>query len=285
MNLLTNNMSNWIENTENIDWKNLSEINKRENEMFMIKTAGFIIKTDKYWLKCAQLVDICPNKELVVLLANARWTLFEWEEIPKKTFYHLTDMIEEILKCQNVPNQNLYLKTIFDKWGQDLFLVMFDSKGLFNNWYEEELFNNIIERMSKIIPNQMKEYFNSDIGKSFLRTMNRINDVGFCNKMIANKINEIVERLELPKIQYEKVDIDDIFARAGWKKMESKQKEFDANGVEDILKIDEMCYLTNPCQHNVDLLMKNHEKITKLMSRPDIIKLCEKLKKQIPIPD
>ena len=247
-----------------------------------------------------EIIDVCPNSQFIEMLAMCcifskqinqdcrkrnKWTL-------RSSFY---DLIEIGLKVTHPERQRVFINKLLSQWHQmsprstpnDLLAFVFDLEQIETLSQYIEQYRPVIEILYVYMPNEFKEFFMSSKGQHFWRALKRLGSVGFIRESLVTVLDHIlVTQIGLPIIEFEPVDLGRVFTRCGWKPFTDADtrgvSQSDTQEVTDIIKVDELCYLTYPCQHNVTIQLKNGSTKTHLMNSREIRQLFERFGKTVP---
>lgn len=287
-------VNNWIESPCDNDWDALLMEHDKDKNRFVTDTASYLIKSDKSWEKIPILIDLCPHKQLIACLAAA-YVLLTTISYGKKYFGYLMNMLNHCVLCTNLDHKQVYLRSILENWQQtepissleSLFDTIFSSNligGINNEDDYQQLYKGSVNAIYLAYPNEVTFYIRSEKGHHFLRGLKRSQSVGFQSDSSVKIIEDLViKQMGLPPIEFEPVDINAVFKRCGWKSYQDEgETKTDMSEITDVLEVGKLCYLTNPCQHDVLVLLQNGDHITKTMNMNEIQALYSRLDKEMP---
>lgn len=290
-------VTNWIESPSDNDWDALLIEHDKDRNTFVTDTASYLIKSDKSWEKIPILVDLCPHKQLIACLATA-YVLLTTISYGKNYFGYLMNMLNHCGVCSNLDNKRTYLHSILESWQQtdpissleslcDK-IFSFDLIGSASASNDDDLlklYKGAVNALYLAYPNEIAVYLKSEKGQHFLRGIKRLQSVGFQSDKSVEIIEDLVIRqMGLPPIEFEPIDISSVFKRCGWKSYDddADDDENDDEKITDVLEVGTICYLTNPCQHDVVVLLQNGDHATKTMNINEIQALYSRLGKELP---
>jgi hypothetical protein len=282
--------NNWIESPCDNDWDALLAKHDTDRITFFTDTVLYLLNSDKPWDKIPVIIDSCPHKQLIICLAAA-YVLVTTNRYDKKYYGYLMNMLTDSTNCSNLDNLSAYLRSILVNWMQtdpksslvELFDLFFSFDVIQSS---DDLYKGSINALYIVYPQEVETYIRSEKGQSFLKGIKRLQSVGFLSNQRVDVIEDLVIRqMGLPPIEFEPVDLESVFKRCGWKSYEDDPIEENTNKtskIVDVLEIGNMCYLTDPCRHDVVILLESGDKKTKTMTINEIQELYSSLGKEMP---
>jgi hypothetical protein len=261
----------------------------KEPETTILMLSIRLLRTDRYWEKIPMLVDNCPSPTMIQYLAMAHFRCESGSQFFRKTFHKLQELLLTSLQCQDEVKRDLYLTQILIQWGawwhQSVMETVFNCEQFGHLSHNLEEYKSVVDLIYHLLPQECISYFNSAEGQHFWRGIKRLQSVGFVSAGSVEVVEDIIIRkIGLPMITFDPVDLNSIMGKFGFKKMApAPVDDFDVTQIVDILKVSDMCYLTDPCQHDVTVLLKDGRQLTHLMTYPDIVEVCTRIGKQMHI--
>ena len=283
-------MDNFIKSPENVDWNQIKQRCDTDTILFQYEIVSLLCQNDQYWKLIPKVIDICPYPIIIEALAVSISLLEFGSSYFTKTFNCLYSVFENCFSCADKEKQKYFVKQIICEWNKQsskssksVLGTLFDRDCDSVRFGDPEEYKQIVDLLYLICPQEIKEFFNSDEGVHFWRAIKRLDSVDFIGKKYVQIIDELTGKLGLPPITFEVPDLNKIFSSLGWKQFEQRKEEkYDLDEIIDVVNIGDMCYLTDPCQHEVMVILKKGNKTSVTMALPKIVAMYQKLGKNLP---
>lgn len=275
---------NWIESPQTANWDVLLDAYQNSPNDFYVETVKLMVKIDNYWKKLSDVIDLCPKFEIIIILGQCVIGIDKYQSWFRNTYNIGSSLILIGAQCKNNANKALFLRTILFEWNciqeESMLNVIFSMDPL--GWIDIREYSNVVDTLYQVIPDEIRIYFVSPVGLNFWSNIKRLQSVGMINSDHVNFIDDlIVNKLGLRSIKFTKPNLEQIMDKLGWKPLPEHEEQFDFDTITDITNIDELCYLTKPCKHDVTLLLRDGSTIVKCLTGPKIFELSQKFKKEL----